>query len=207
MLKTYKLLKNQRIGAYASFTNEQLAKIYQANQDNAIIAEIYCRNFGSFYRLAHKINFIDNSAKASIILEKIGKCLFNYSDNYSATLLTHIYNNVNNEFGGLKTKRKYKDRDKQDQLLNLDTPDENGLCLYEVIPDDGEELDSFILKLTIDTDTSLSNKEKTLCKLIIDNPGIEVNEIGAAMHITTQYVWLIKKRLAKKLKISLCFND
>lgn len=209
MIKTYNLFKTKLDEDYSNFTNEQLAKIYQKNRDQLIVAEIFCRNFSYWNKLANTISFISNEDKVSIILEKIDSCLKNYTATNNASLMTYAYASIYNAFGELKIKRKYKDREQDSMLRSFDSPvnSDDSLLLRDFIEDDATELNTRILKLTINTDSSLTPKEKLLCNLIIDNPVIHMNEISEEMKVTTQYVWLIRKRLAKKLKVCLCIDD
>ncbi len=207
MIKTYNLLNLIRKTDYKKFTNEELAKLYQINNDEFIIAELYCRNFNYWYKLGTLINFIRSEEKASIILENINYALKNYNIRRGVSLLTYTSKYIYNAFGGLKTKKKFKNREEENKIISLDICDsQHNRLMSDIIEDTNNDLDACILKLTIDTDNSLTDFEKKLCHIFIDNPYIEIKEIGEEMHVTTQYIWHIKKRLAKKLKISLCFS-
>lgn len=209
MIKTYYLLKHHRNSKFKNYSNEELALAYQQTRDNALIAEMYCRNLGYWTLQASRIRIIDSTEKASIVLRNIGKGMLNYTADKGCNVLTFINSGVRNDFGGYRTKHKYKDRHMENIMLNIDEEcDDDGNTLLDLIPEeDNNEFATAILKLTINTDNTLTNKEKVLCNLIIDNPRIQINEISEEMHITTQYVWIMKKNLAKKLKVSLCFED
>lgn len=210
MIKTYNLLKksisNNFISVNGNKSNDELAVIYQKTKDEQIPAYIYCRNFNYWVKVSKMINFIEYDDIASIILEKIVLGLKTFNPDFHASLLTYIYVNIYNEFGRLKTNRKYKGRIIDSSLLNLDMELCDEGTLADVLPADDTDLQTTMLKITIDTDRMLTPKEKQLCHLIIDNPSISVNELGAEMKVTTMYIWILKKNLAKKLKISLCLD-
>ena len=208
MIKTYNLLNGVRSDNYKKFTNEQLARLYQRNNDDLIIAELFCRNFGYWFKLSNLINFIHHEEKASFILENINYALKNYNIRKGVGLVTYTSRYIYNTFGGLKTKRKFKSREQESMIISLENPNcDTHKKMIDSIQANNNDFDTCILKLTIDTDKSLTDLEKRLCYIFIDNPRIEIKEISKEMNITTQYVWIIKKRLAKKLRVSLCFDE
>lgn len=207
MFKTYKLLKEQKNKKFENYSNEELALIYQASENQAIIAQIFCKNFNYLLNYAKSVLIINDEDKASIILESIQKAIKTFNPTRRVKLLTYIRKYVYNAFGAYKIKSKYKNRDLENTILSLDDRNDDNLILSDIIANNSEDLDRAILKLTIDTDKSLSLIEKSLCNLLIDNPNIQINEISKEMNITTQYVWIIKKNLSKKLKVSLCFEQ
>ena len=207
MVKTYNLLKKQIFKNFKNYSNEELVNLYQHTCDEEIIAELYCRNFNYLYRLGLSINFISFEQKVEIILDKLIQSLDRYDCAQNIKFMTFLGKAIYNAFGELKIKRNFKGRHNEDMLSSIDAIDEiSGTSLGDIIPADSNDFDEAILKLTIDTDSSLDNKEKLLCRLIIDNPKVEMKELSDALNISTQYVWLIRKRLAKKLKVSLCID-
>lgn len=205
MVETYKQLKKFITKDFKNHNNEDLAELYKKTNDEQIIAELYCRNMNYWYRLGQKISIISEEEKASIILEKLYSCLLDYDRNKNTSFLAYVYVAINNAFGGIKTKNKFKYRYKESSMLDLDNEIEgtNGLRLIDMVEDKSDELAAITLKIAINNDNSLTKYEKRFCQIVIDNPGIELREIGTIMHVGYQRVWLIQKCLKEKIKISL----
>lgn len=205
MVKTYNILKQETKKQLKNYSNEELALYYQRTGDESAVAEIFCKNFSYWLKMAHQLKWVPYEDKVSIIVEKIHMGMKTYQLDYGTNLLSYIQSCIRNSFGGYTTKRKYKNRFLEGINMSFDDETDEGTTLLDIIPADSNDLDTAILKLTIDTHTGLNKREKFLCNLIIDSPNIETYEISDIMHITTQRVWELKKDLQKKLKISLYF--
>lgn len=205
MVETYKQLKKFITKDFKGYSNEDLAELYKNTNDEQIIAELYCRNMNYWYRLGQKISIISGEEKASIILEKLYACLLDYDKNKNTSFLAYVYVAVNNAFGGIKIKNKFKHRYKESGMLDLDSEIEgtNGLRLIDMVEDKSDEMAAITLKLAINNDNSLTKYEKRFCQIVIDNPGIELREIGSVMKVSCQRIWWIQKSLKEKIKISL----
>lgn len=205
MIKTYNILKQKTENNLKNYSNEELALIYQETNNSSIVAEVFCRNFNYWLKLSCQLKCVPYDERISIILEKIHTGMETYKIDQGANLLTYIRSCVYNVSGGYTTKNKYKNRFVEGINISIDEETEEGTKLLDIIPGDNSDLDTAILKLTIDTHKGLNKREKELCNLIIDSPNIETYEIGNLLHITTQRVWELKKDLQKKLEISLYF--
>ena len=205
MIKTYNILKQKMENNLKDYSNEELALLYQETESQSIVAEVFCRNFNYWLKLSCQLKCVPYDERISVILEKIYTGMKTYKLDQGANLLTYIRSCVYNVSGGYTTKNKYKNRFVENINISIDEETEEGTKLLDIIPADTNDLDTAILKLTINTHTGLNKREKTLCNLIIDSPNIETYEISSIMHITTQRVWELKKDLQKKLKISLYF--
>lgn len=205
MVETYKQLKKFITKDFKGYSNEDLAELYKKTNDEQIIAELYCRNMNYWYRLGQKISIISGEEKASIILEKLYACLLDYDKNKNTSFLAYVYVAVNNAFGGIKIKNKFKHRYKALSTLDLDSEVEgtNGLRLIDMIEDKSDDMAAITLKIAINNDKSLTKYEKRFCQIVIDNPGIELREIGSVMKVSYQRIWWIQKSLKEKIKISL----
>lgn len=207
MVETYKQLKQIITKDFKKYSNEDLVELYKNSKDDQIIAELYCRNLKYWYRLGQKIFTISEEEKVSIILEKIYSCILEYDRNKNASFVSFVYVAVNNVFGGIKIKDKFKNRYKELDMLNLDNeiPGTDGLNIIDTIEDPSTENEfrAIILKLAIEKDNTLTKYEKRFCQIVIDNPGIELKGIGEIMHVCNQRIWWIQKCLKEKIKISL----
>lgn len=207
MVETYKQLKKFITKDFKKYSNEDLAELYKKTNDEQIIAELYCRNINYWYRLNKKISIISDEEKASIILEKLYSCLLDYNKEKNTSFLAYVYVAINNAFGGIKTKNKFKHRYKEAGMLDLDGEVEgtDGLRLIDMIEDKSDALQVTTLKIAINGDKSLTKYEKRFCQIVLDNPGIELREIGIIMKVGYQRVWCIQKCLKEKIKMSLFF--
>ena len=200
MIKTYNILKKETDEQLKKYSNEELAVYYQNTRNESAVAEVYCRNINYWLKLNYQLKNMPNEDKVSIILEKIHTGMELYNITQNASLLTFIRACVFNVYGGIITKSRYKDRTAENVSLDAEIS-EDGFNLLEVVAADNCDLDTHILKLTINSDKTLTPKEKLFCNLVIDNPVIHLNEISEEMQVTTQCVWLLRKKLAKKLKV------
>ena len=207
MFNTYKLLKLQTREDLKNHTNEELALMYQRTGDQTIIAELFCKNFAFWLTRSQSIQIISQEDRVSIILKNIEYGARTYSFKYGASLMTYIYKGIQNDFGAYKIKYKHKDRVCEYQILDLDTPVCEGGTLNDIIPDESNQLAEAMLKLTIETDNTLDQREKKMCNIFIDNPYTDIHELSRQLGVGTQRAWFLKKLLAKKLKISLCIED
>ena len=207
MVKTYKQLKHLITKDFKRYSNEDLAELYKKTNDEQIIAELYCRNMNYWYRLGKKIFTISEEEKASIILEKLYSCLLDFDKEKNSSFLAYVYVAINNAFGGIKTKNKFKHRYKELDMLNLENKvaGTDSLRLIDMIENNSDDLQTITLKIAIDNDKSLTVYEKKFCQIVIDNPGITLVEIGEIMHVCSQRVWWIRKSLKEKIKMSLFF--
>lgn len=207
MIKTYNILKQGIEKTLKNYSNEELAMLYKQSQKQSIVAEIFCRNFNYWLDLSCQLRGIPYDERVSVILEKIHTGLLTYNFRFQTNLLTYIRSCIRNVDGGFITKSYYKNRFVENINVSFDDEFEEDCTFEDVIAADNSDLDTAILKLTINTDSSLTSKEKLLCNLIIDNPIIQMNELSQKLKVSNQYVWLIRKKLAKKLKICLCIDE
>lgn len=207
MVKTYKQLKQFITKDFKKYSNEDLAELYKKTNDEQIIAELYCRNMNYWYRLSKKIFTISEEEKASIILEKLYSCLLDFNKEKNTSFLAYVYVAVNNAFGGIKIKNKFKDRYKELNMFSLNYEQEgtDGLKFIDMIEDKSDDIQTITLKIAINNDNSLTKYEKRFCEIVIDNPGISLMEIGEIMHVCYQRIWQIRKCLKEKIKMSLFF--
>lgn len=166
---------------------------------------MYCRNLNYWFRLGKKIFTISEDEKVSIILEKLYSCLLEYDEEKNTSFLAYVYVAINNAFGGIKIKDKFKNRYKALNILDLDSeiPGTDGLKIIDMVEDKSDEMQATILKIAINKDSSLSKYEKRFCQIVIDNPGIQLAEIGEIMHVCYQRIWYIQNSLKEKIKMSL----
>ena len=80
MQETFKLFSTLREPALKDATNESLARLYQIKPSNAILAEVFCRNFKMLYLLQNKFKKVDESERVSITLVQLEKALRAYDE-------------------------------------------------------------------------------------------------------------------------------
>lgn len=214
MVNTYRLMSKVLIPENGKYTNEELAIIYQENRNPSILAEIFCRNFSQWLFITNKRSFyrMDNEDKVSIVLDKLDKALTSFDitkgykfTTYANRLIILELTNKKNYFNH------YRRNDVLVSSLYENSGDDENYCKIEneasIITDfvNQNEIDMINLKQSIQ-ESNLSEKEKLICDIILDNPGITDLEISDMMKVHRHTVRNLKLGLKSKIKNIIAYN-
>lgn len=210
MINTYRLMTKILVPENKKFTNEELAIMYQERTNASILAEIFCRNFSQWLFMVNKANFrnLDMADKVSIVLDRLDKALKSYdiSKGFKFTtwgnkLILMELTNKNNYFKhALRSETvlvSINGASSPNEDLDINEINENKASLI-VDSTIENEFNTIDLKVTINN-SKLSDKEKLICNIIIDNPGITDLEISEMMKVHRHTVRNLKLGLRNKL--------
>lgn len=201
MIGTYKLLCQLRVEENFKLSNEELCKKYIDTKLNpTVLAELFCRNFNFWNNIACKFSTLDSQEIASIILDRIShsaQCFdlslgFKYLTFATKVILTQLYGMLNS------SKNIYNVKDIYSLDAMIERTDGNNFeenFLVNTI----SEYDKIDLIYTI-INSDLSKNEKSMCLVIINNPGVNYNEIAEYLNIHRHTVRGLREKLQLKLK-------
>ena len=208
MVSTYRLMSQVLLDSNKKFSNEELAIKYQENQEPSVLAEIFCRNFPEWVHMVNRPQFynISNDDKVSIVLEKLNKALLYFDVTRGIKFTTYanklIAMELYNKRGSLH--RKGRDSIKCVQVVSS-SEIEGCVGSNELVEDtvstlqfNESEYEMIELKSSI-YKSNMTEREKQMCMIILDNPGITDIEISELMKVHRHTVRNI--RLGMKNKV------
>lgn len=196
MYNTLNYLKSFRKENLKDFSNASLAFKYQEKKDDAIIAEIFIKNFGFLLKFSRQVN-IENEDKASIILNSIYKALDNYDGSHS--FLTFLGVIIRNEFGRYKILSKFKNR--MTIIVSVNEKDKDNNEYINSIEDIEytQDIEYRLLAEDLLNIKELTPNQKQILKIIIKDPEIGSLEIAKKLGVCGVYIG----KEIKKIKIKL----
>ena len=205
MVSTYRLMSQVLLDENKKYTNEELAVMYQRKKDPSVLAEIYCRNFPQWVHMVNKPKFYNilNDDKVSIVLCELDKALlhFDISKGFKFTTFANKFIAM-----GLYNKLEHVNRKNNAKLVQFVSSSEFEESDIGVLVDDTiEELQyaedrysDIELKATIQM-SNMREREKEICFIILDNPGITDIEIAGMLKVHRHTVSTIKHGMQQKL--------
>ena len=197
MYNTLNYLKSFRKENLKDFSNASLAFKYQEKKDDAIIAEIFIKNFGFLLKFSRQVN-IENEDKASIILNSIYKALDNYDGSHS--FLTFLGVIIRNEFGRYKILSKFKNRMTIIVSVNEKNKDNNEYINSIEDIEYKQDIEYRLLTEDLLNIKELTSNQKQILKIIIKDPEISSLEIAKKLGVCGVYIGKEIKKIKIKLK-------
>lgn len=191
MLKANKILNKTRKQIYKNLSNEQLALLYQKESDDAIISEIYYKNFPVLMLYYRKYQQLNKDDKTSIILFGIYKTLNAYDNSKNIkfiTLLTHlIKTDMNMEVRAINSKKRLANKNS----ISLNKKIEMDGKLQEIgdfIEDRTQNMDDVLLKVFLRKTPLLTPRQKEICNILIKDGYRTNREIREILNLTKSEV-------------------
>ena len=200
MYNTYKLMRQIAFNN-CELTNEEIAVKYQQSQEPRLLATMFCRNYGLLTKIASNSCFysLDKDEVASTILQKVNEALIKYDYSRCDTFVPFMKHIIELELFNKLNYFKHKGRDKVVYSLEALVEKEDGQNFEDnFLEDDYDHSDSIDLNLSIFNDTSLSEKEKNLCRTIMENPDMTDIELAEKLNVHRHTIRNTKQRLAQK---------
>lgn len=204
MVDTFKMMNRIRLVKFADISDEDLLKNNSAN-NQSVIAELYCRHFKLWFTIANKpkFSYIDKADKSSFVLQGLYDAIQNYSCDKQVQFKTFAYTCVNNALVGVMLKSKKHDNWLQRNDVSLDNLIElNDGNPYEINFDvpTVDELSKVDLMCLINS-SDFSDREKLLCKAIMDDPYITDIELSELLKVHRHTIRTDKIKLRNKLTL------
>lgn len=189
------------------FTNEELAIKYQEKQEPTVLAEIFCRNFPQWLHMTSKFSFarMDNEDRVSVVLDKLNQALLTFDVAKGYKFTTYANKLIAME---LKNKTNYFLHNKRDVVKCVsivpesgDDDVENNALVDKTIGGLQYEDTHFAeLELRVAIQNSdMTEREKMVCNIILDNPGITDMEIADMMKVHRHTVRHLKIGMRQKV--------
>lgn len=208
MVSTYRLMSQVLLDSNKKFSNEELAIKYQENQEPSVLAEIFCRNFPEWVHMVNRSQFynISNDDKVSIVLEKLNTALLYFDITRGIKFTTYANKLIAMELYNKMYSLKRNGRDSM-KCVHVVSSSEAGdfVGSNELVEDTVSQLqftenqyDMIELKSSI-YKSNMTEREKQMCMIILDNPGItdiEISEILKVHRHTVRHI-----RLGMKQKV------
>lgn len=188
MLKTSKILNKTRKINYKNLNNEELALLYQKNRDDAIISEIYYKNYPVLMLYYKKFGQLNREDKLSIILSCIYKTLNKYDCNRETKFITllglSVKNDMNMEIRAINSKKRFCDKNAIG--LNEKVHDRVGKSqeIGDSIEDRSQNMDDVLLKVCLRKTQLLTSRQKKICNILIKDGYRTNRELREMLHLT-----------------------
>jgi len=201
MVDTYRLMNQIRLIDYSGKTNEELVALYQNTNDQSILAEMFCKNFKLFCSIVYQSNYrsIDNADKVDAVLQSLNKAMKYYNHDKVISFNTFVTRCIKSRLAShiqyLTQKRHQGITYSLDALReNTDNEEYNKNILTE--KDNSFDNVDFSVDFSL---SDLSEREKLMCKLIMENPNISNCELSEALNCHRHTIAKEKKILQTKL--------
>ena len=201
MVDTYKLMNQIRLSQFSEKSNEELVAIYQNEVNQSALAEIFCKNFKLFCSVVYesKYRYIDNADKVDSVLQSLHKGMLRFKIENGVSFNTFIVRCIR---GRLATQISYFTQKRHQGITySLDAMRENtDNEEYNINIITAEDTAFENVELSVDFSLSgLSEREKLMCKLIMNNPKISNSELSKALNCHRHTVAKEKSGLQTKL--------
>ena len=205
MEKTFNLLSTMREPTLKNTTNEKLARLYQTNPSNVILAEIFCRNYEMLYLLANKFKQLDEEDRVSTILVQLEKALKTYDEtklinNKKIKFSTYAYNIIRRSLLTAISYFKYSNRNKI-SILSLDdeVSDAPDCTLADIIEDKTFTWDNIDFRILIEKNKKLTVLEKQYCLEFLTSKLTEAKIVLERFGLNPAQAFQLRKRIKEKL--------
>lgn len=205
MENTYEILKPLARLYDGDGSDEQLIEDYiKEDTKPLVLAYIYCKNYGLFYKTASKFTGTTQEDKESYIVECIDKAITSYDNTKGAKLLTYI-----NKFVYNRAREEYS-RSKKGSLIALtdsvrfesvETNDDYNTENYMDTLIGGEEDYDYNAIETLEylKSLKLTDREIRYCELIIKEGSYTDVAAAEALGLSASAIYDIRVNLQKKL--------
>lgn len=208
MVSTYRLMSQVLIEENKKFTNEELAIKYQEKQEPSVLAEIFCRNFPMWIKCANSSYFsrVPNDEKTSVVVERLNHAMLHFDITKGFKFTTYANKVI---MMGLYREVQYFKHDSMDvancvpitNLTNENTNIDKGCLIDDTVEQlqYSEELyDDVELRESIQN-SNMKEREKLVCNIILDNPGITDIEIANMLKLHRHTIRKIKIDMRNKV--------
>lgn len=206
MRDTYNMLNLIRTNEYSGLTNEQLALEYKKDLKPEVLAEMFCRNYTLLYNMSRRFHSVCSQDAASIITVSLDITMQKYDTSYGAKYMTFALKHILEAFTQEILKQNRVNRKINNESINLSyfmnfTEDEKDNSDSTILVDkqSDKDFDEVELLTTIEN-SSLSNTEKKICKLLITQPSLTREDIADIIGVSRQSVQVA----VRNLKLNIC---
>lgn len=207
MVNTYRLMSQVLDAENKKFTNEELAIKYQEKQEPTVLAEIFCRNFPQWLHMASNLSFarMDNEDRVSVVLDKLNQALLTFDVAKGYRFTTYANKLIAME---LKNRSNYFRHNKRDVVTCVSIVGESGEddvennTLVDKTIEGLQYEDTHFAELELRVaiqNSDMTEREKMVCNIILDNPGITDMEIADMMKVHRHTVRHLKIGMRQKV--------
>ena len=200
MVDTYRLMTQVRLPEYKNESLEHLAAEYKVTNNQSILAEVFCREFKLWCSLVYSSRFsnVNRADLVSDCLSSIHRCLISFNPEYKAKVTTYITKDMYCAFITLAYKAA-RDKNRLNYSLEYLTEknDNNSYELNFIKPKNVEMSEIELLEAI--RVSGLSEKERIMCKAILDDPYISNTELADVIKVHRHTIRAMKQTLQRKL--------
>lgn len=201
MVDTFRLMNQIRLDIYKDFTQEELVGEYQKEENQSILAELFCRNFKSLCAVIYeaRYNIIEKQDKVDCAMWSVYRALNNYDItkpvHFNTFLITNLRKRLATCMQQVLQKRHCSSVYSLDEMKENTDNNEYEKNFQIFVPSHAEQIN-----LSFDINNAgLSDREKVMCKAILDNPNISNIELSQILKCHRHTVMKEKRELQQKL--------